>query len=74
MSRYYDYVLKDFPKEKALGRIKEFSKYFAQNFLFGHELHRLVLCATTVEKTRENALSFLNASPALSENPRPMVL
>ena len=31
---FYRYTTEDFPTEKAIGRIKEFSAYFALNFFF----------------------------------------
>jgi tRNA-dihydrouridine synthase B len=66
---YYTYVLEDFPAEKAPGRIKEFSKYFAQNFLFGHEFYRGVQSAPSLDAIKENALRFLEASPKVTEFP-----
>jgi tRNA-dihydrouridine synthase len=66
---YYNYVLEDFPPEKGIGRIKEFSKYFAQNFLFGHELHRIVQSASSLELLNDQTLRFLDAHPAVTEYP-----
>ncbi len=65
----YEYVLEDFPEEKAFGRIKEFSKYFAQNFLFGHEFYRGVLSAPSLEAVYANALKFLEANPKVTMHP-----
>jgi tRNA-dihydrouridine synthase len=67
--KYYAYVLEDFSREKAVGRIKEFTKYFAQNFMFGHELAARVQSAQTLEILYERAMAFLNASPAITQNP-----
>jgi len=67
--KYYSYVLEDFSREKAVGRIKEFTKYFAQNFMFGHELAARVQSAQTLEILFERAQAFLNASPAITQNP-----
>jgi tRNA-dihydrouridine synthase len=66
---FYAYVLEDFPKEKAIGRIKEFTKYFAQNFLFGHELASRVQSAQSLEILYARALAFLSSSPAVTRNP-----
>jgi tRNA-dihydrouridine synthase B len=68
-SAFYRYVLEDFPKEKAIGRIKEFSKYFAQNFLFGHEFYRGIQSAPSHEEIYKNALRFLNGDPKVTKHP-----
>ncbi len=68
-SALYRYVLEDFPVEKALGRIKEFSKYFAQNFLFGHEFYRGVQAASSLNAVYANALRFLEATPTVTNHP-----
>jgi hypothetical protein len=66
-SSLYRYVLEDFPLEKAIGRIKEFSKYFAQNFLFGHEFYRGIQGPTSIETIYANALRFLEADPKVTK-------
>jgi tRNA-dihydrouridine synthase B len=68
-SAFYRYVLDDFPPEKAIGRIKEFSKYFSQNFLFGHEFYRQVQSAPSLVALYENAMRFLEASPKVTNYP-----
>jgi tRNA-dihydrouridine synthase B len=68
-STFFNYVLEDFSLEKALGRIKEFSKYFAQNFLFGHEFYRGVQSGQTLGKIKENAVRFLEANPKITDFP-----
>jgi tRNA-dihydrouridine synthase len=65
----FSYVVDDFPPEKAIGRIKEFTKYFAQNFMFGHEFYRAVQTASSLEMIGEKALGFLEAKPALTNYP-----
>jgi tRNA-dihydrouridine synthase B len=67
--RLYRYTLEDFPPERAFGRMKEFTAYFARNFFFGRELYRTIQRATTVEGVREAALAFLATGPALAANP-----
>jgi len=62
------YTLEDFPPEKAIGRMKEFTAYFAQNFFFGHELFRESRRARNIEDLRDAALSFLESGPRLSGN------
>jgi tRNA-dihydrouridine synthase B len=66
---FYSYVLEDFPREKAIGRIKEFTKYFAQNFQFGHELASRVQSARSLEILHERAIEFLSSNPAASQSP-----
>ncbi len=64
--RLYRYTLEDFPPERAFGRLREFTSYFAQNFFFGHELHKGIQKATTSSGIREAALKFLEGKPQLS--------
>ncbi len=61
--RFYGYVMEDFPPEKALGRLKEFSAYYSRNFFFGHVLFREAQGARSLERLRDAAMSFLSASP-----------
>ena len=63
--RLYSYTIEDFPPEKALGRIKEFTSYFAQNFFFGHELFRVSRRARNIEELRSAALRFFEADVKL---------
>jgi tRNA-dihydrouridine synthase B len=65
----YEYVLEDFPPEKAFGRIKEFSKYFAQNFLYGHEFYRGVQSASSLEAVYAHTVKFLEADPKVTNFP-----
>lgn len=63
--RLYRYTLEDFPPERAFGRLKEFTAYFAQNFFFGHELHKGIQKATTAAGIRAAAMTFLEGRPQL---------
>jgi len=65
----YRYILEDFSEQKALGRLKEFTKYFAQNFLFGHVLKTNVNNALTVKSAYDVATEFLLKDPITSLNP-----
>ena len=63
--RLFQYTVEDFPPEKAIGRMKEFTAYFAQNFFFGHELFRESRRARNLQELRDAALRFLEMpSPA----------
>ena len=73
-SRFYSYVLEDFRPEKALGRLREFVVYFAQNFYFGHNLHMAVLTARTPALINDLVVAFLNADPQLEKSPSVMGL
>jgi len=65
----YRYILEDFSEQKALGRLKEFTKYFAQNFLFGHVLKTNVNNALTIKNMYDVATEFLLKEPIISQNP-----
>lgn len=71
-NRFYDYTCEDFPPEKAIGRVKEFSAYFAANFFFGHELYRRVQGAADLATLRSRANDFLRGTPALVDAPSVM--
>ncbi len=72
--RLYRYTLEDLPPERAYGRMKEFTSYFAQNFFFGHELFKSIQKARTVEGVREAALRFLQSKPELRGVNSPAIL
>ncbi len=64
--RLFNYTCEDFPPERAIGRIKEFSTYFARNFFFGHEFYRVVQGASSLNKMYDSAMAFLHADPKIS--------
>lgn len=64
--RHVDYICEDFPPEKGIGRIKEFTSYYARNFFFGHELFRVVQGAQSIEAIRQKATEFLTSSQQLT--------
>lgn len=47
-----------FRPQYRLGRLKEFTHYFARNFRFGHHLASRVQSSSTVEEARERAENF----------------
>ena len=55
-----------FRPEYRLGRLKEFSHYFARNFKFGHHLASRVQSSASVDEARDRAAFFFeqNADPA----------
>jgi tRNA-dihydrouridine synthase B len=70
----HEYIGTDFVTEVALKRIKLFTKYFARNFLFGHNFHTAVYNAPTLEAVRERGCAFLDRCPALVAEPSLMGL
>jgi tRNA-dihydrouridine synthase B len=64
--RLYHYTLEDMPPERAVGRMKEFTAYFSNNFFFGHELFKGSLKARNVFEVREAAMRFFESNPRLA--------
>ena len=51
-----------FPPERRLGRLKEFTHYFSQNFKFGHHLASKVQSSRSIAEAQQRAeLFFLNS-------------
>jgi tRNA-dihydrouridine synthase B len=67
--RQYQYINEDFPPEKAIGRIKEFTSYFARNFFFGHNFYSTVNSAPSLDALYDRATAFLASNPQLARNP-----
>ncbi len=59
--RFYNYTCEDFPPEKAIGRIKEFTIYYSKNFFFGHELFRAVQPSPDLDILRKRAVDFFDS-------------
>ena len=64
--RFCDYIEEDFPPRQALIKLKVFTPYFAQNFVFGHTLF------TAVQRSRDWPTARQSASDFLSR-PAPLV-
>jgi tRNA-dihydrouridine synthase len=60
---FYRYALEDFSKEKAIGRIREFTAFFSENFFFGHELFRISRSAKNLEELHTRVGAFLQSNP-----------
>ena len=71
-NRFFDYTLDDFRPEKAIGRIKEFSAYYARNFKFGHELFKRAQGAESLDILKKRANEFLAAGPEVTKEPSVM--
>lgn len=58
---YRDYVAalaERFQPERRLGRLKEFTHYFARNYFFGHHLAAKVQASTSIEEAWGRAIAF----------------
>lgn len=60
--RFIELLEESFLPERRLGRLKEFSHYFAQNYPFGHTLASAVQASATVAEARQRALEFFQAN------------
>jgi len=63
-NRLCDYILEDFPPDKAMGRMKLIAPYFARNFLFAQTFFTKVQSASDVATIRARTTEFLSQSPA----------
>ncbi|MEK6201186.1 MAG: tRNA-dihydrouridine synthase family protein [Desulfobulbaceae bacterium] len=61
---YFRFVqlLERFRPERRLGRLKQFTHYYGQNFTFGHHLAIAVQTSTSVEQASERARQFFSGS------------
>ncbi len=57
-NRFMDLINELFRPERRLGRLKEFTKYFAKNYKFGHQLSSRVQSSRTVDEAKERAALF----------------
>ncbi len=57
-SRMVDLLNEHFRPEYRLGRLKQFTPYFAQNYQFGHHLSSMIQTSRSVEEAREKAGFF----------------
>jgi hypothetical protein len=55
---FIDLLKKHFRPEHCLGRLKQFTHYFAHNYQFGHHLASKVQASKDLEKARERADIF----------------
>lgn len=51
-----------FRPEYRLGRLKQYTHYFAQNYKFGHHLASRVQSSASVEEARERAFAFFDSA------------
>jgi tRNA-dihydrouridine synthase B len=67
--RLFDYTCEDFPPEKAMSRMKVFTKYYARNFKFGHDFATAVQNAPDLAALRRRAGAFFARSPVVDPEP-----
>lgn len=67
--RLYDYIVEEFPPEKAIGRVKRFSGWFARNFVYGHSFHTATRGAHDLPTLKARADRFFATPPALVVSP-----
>jgi len=60
--RFLDLLGEHFRPEYRLGRLKQFTTYFARNYAFGHHLATKVQTSTSVEEARERAGRFFEGA------------
>jgi tRNA-dihydrouridine synthase B len=65
--RLFRYTLEDMPPERAIGRMKEFTTHYANNFFFGHELFKGAQKARTVYEVRDASMKFLESNPRVAK-------
>jgi nifR3 family TIM-barrel protein len=58
--RFIDLLEERFPAERRLGRLKQFSHYFATEFPFGHQFAFKIQNSTTMQHATQEALQFFN--------------
>jgi tRNA-dihydrouridine synthase len=62
---YHDFVtalVQRFQPDRRLGRLKEFTHYFAKNFFFGHHLAAKVQASCSLEEAWKQAADFFSAN------------
>jgi len=64
---FMDLVTEIFPPERRLGRIKEFTYYFAENYKFGHLLSSRIQGSKSVGEARERAAIFFEDAARTSD-------
>ena len=61
-SNFIDLLNELFAPERRLGRLKEFTHYFAKNYKFGHRLATRVQGSRSIDEARERASVFFEAN------------
>ena len=67
-NRFIGLMEESFRPERRLGRLKEFTHYFARNYRFGHLLTAAIQSSTTMDQARERTDTFFKTA-GVSEDP-----
>lgn len=62
--RFVELLEEKFRVERRLGRLKQFTSYFAANFTFGHHLASMIQTSKTMEEATHRAEEFFNKTTA----------
>ncbi len=62
-NRLFDYVTEEFRPERAIGRMKQFTSYFGQNFTYGHTLYSSMINTGSLDDIYSAANTFLEKKP-----------
>lgn len=60
--RFVELLIERFNEKRRLGRLKQFSHYFAKNFTFGHRFASLIQNSGSIEQAVERAEKFFSTS------------
>jgi tRNA-dihydrouridine synthase B len=60
--RFIELLTERFPRERQLGRLKQFTHYFAGTYTFGHHLATAVQTSSSMEQAAERADCFFKKS------------
>jgi nifR3 family TIM-barrel protein len=63
--RFIEMIIDRFAEEKRLGRLKQFTHYFARTYTFGHHLASAVQTSTSLEQATERAEIFFQGNESL---------
>ncbi len=63
---FIDLLNEHFRPEHRLGRLKQFTPYFAKNYQFGHHLASKVQTSMSLDEARERAVIFLASQQAVN--------
>lgn len=67
-NRFYGYVNEEFIAPKAIGRIKQFTTYYGQNFKYGHNLYSSIINSKSLDDIYSKANRFLESEPERVKN------
>ncbi len=56
--RFVELLSERFAVERQLGRLKQFTHYFADNYMFGHQLATAVQTSGSIDEAKERAYAF----------------